>query len=1150
MSRTSRNSEVTCENCNEGTAARTRPISLEEILSRRKKKLNVDDKGEAIASVEKADSGPGSDKGLESKKESKDAAKDNSRSLEEAVPKKEREYSESRNEGNGDSGANMNSKSYDSKSSRDKESKKEKENRAGFEREYEKKLAKVSTEDDKHKERDKESKKEKENHHKSRTSNHSGADFEKEYEKKLAKISIEKDKHGERDKESKKEKENHQRIRTSNHSGTDYENEYEKKPAKISMEKDKYEEIDKESKEERESHHRSRNSNHSGADFEKEYEKKPTKVSIEKAKHEERDKESKKEKENHHRSRTSNQSGAAVDKEYEKKPAKVSIEKYKPEESDKERKKEKENHHRSRPGNQLGADVEKDYEKKLAKISLEKDRHEERDSKSGKERKRKHDSHNDDKIRPENDDKERKRKHGGHNDDKLRPETDDFISKKRDFGKSRGAEYTVRKDQYTEHSERKDQKKEHLERKDQKKEHPRTHHEESRTKRRRSRSREYDQERDRSRSMSPRVLRSSHRGMDYDEPIFQSSKDKSRRKYSDNDKYRNSGNDGYGSGHYRKRGSGLGGYSPRKRRTGAAVRTPSPKKLSPKCSPKRSPEKKSSTWDQPPAGTSHGGSGSIFATLQSPSSKAVELTSSTPFTQTATKTQPVPSTDAASVLINASIDSVQLTQATRPRRRLYIENLPISASEKSVIDCLNDFVLSSGGSHIQGAKPCISCIINKEKHQAVVEFLTPEAATAAISFDGRSLSGSILKIRRPKDFVEAATGAPEKTLPTVKAISEVVKDSPHKIFIGGISNALSSDMFREVVSAFGLLRGYHFEFNEVLDGPCAFLEYEDHSITQKACAGLNGMKLGGHVLTAIQAFPDYHGSEEDAENLPSYDVPLHAKPLLADPTRVLQLKNVVNPEEFLSLSDSELEEIVEDIRLECARFGTVKSINVVKFNSRSKDDTQDSERREPLAATDQSRSPTKSCKNGDLDAAALDRAEGLQDASNINAENETNDDGNPEEDDIEKRNNDDEKPVEYKMKETVNLGSTDGDTSQLEVPSNLDKDINITEENTAKSEAHTSSEGIEQSPVGTAIPMDTTDLENSAADEDEVENGDDSNHQSHNVELLEPGYVLVEFLRKEAACAAAHCLHGRYYGEHIVSAGYFSHDLYITRFSR
>ena len=44
--------------------------------------------------------------------------------------------------------------------------------------------------------------------------------------------------------------------------------------------------------------------------------------------------------------------------------------------------------------------------------------------------------------------------------------------------------------------------------------------------------------------------------------------------------------------------------------------------------------------------------------------------------------------------------------------------------------------------------------IHKGKNQALVEFLTPEDASAALSIDGSTFSGSILKIRRPKDFVE------------------------------------------------------------------------------------------------------------------------------------------------------------------------------------------------------------------------------------------------------------------------------------------------------------------------------------------------------------------------------------------------------------
>lgn len=33
----------------------------------------------------------------------------------------------------------------------------------------------------------------------------------------------------------------------------------------------------------------------------------------------------------------------------------------------------------------------------------------------------------------------------------------------------------------------------------------------------------------------------------------------------------------------------------------------------------------------------------------------------------------------------------------------------------------------------------------------------------------------------------------------------------------------------------------------------------DQSATLKACAGLNGMKLGGNILTAVQAIPDVSG---------------------------------------------------------------------------------------------------------------------------------------------------------------------------------------------------------------------------------------------------------------------------------------------------
>ncbi|KAF2314029.1 hypothetical protein GH714_021627 [Hevea brasiliensis] len=289
------------------------------------------------------------------------------------------------------------------------------------------------------------------------------------------------------------------------------------------------------------------------------------------------------------------------------------------------------------------------------------------------------------------------------------------------------------------------------------------------------------------------------------------------------------------SGHYKRQGgsnSGLGGYSPRKRRTEAAAKTPSPTKHSPPA--KRPPEKKNAKWDRAPEGADNTFSVSVPSSFQpsnqTASSNIREAVSTVPVASATVKPLSVGSFNILSSNKNDSVDSVQLTQATRPMRRLYVENVPASASEKAVMECLNDFLISSCVNHIRGSQPCISCIINKEKGQALVEFLTPEDASAALAFDGSSFSGSIIKIRRPKDFVEVATGEPEKSVIAVNAISNIVKDSPHKIFIGGIPKAFSSKMIMEIASTYGPLKAYGFESSDNLNEPYAFLEFDPEAL--------------------------------------------------------------------------------------------------------------------------------------------------------------------------------------------------------------------------------------------------------------------------------------------------------------------------------
>ncbi|KAJ3690095.1 hypothetical protein LUZ61_019259 [Rhynchospora tenuis] len=475
-------------------------------------------------------------------------------------------------------------------------------------------------------------------------------------------------------------------------------------------------------------------------------------------------------------------------------------------------------------------------------------------------------------------------------------------------------------------------------------------------------------------------------------------------------------------------------------------------------------EKKSDKWDKPPAGVSIPDQpvfGSIYGAFQTTIQNMLEA---------GTK--------------SITIEPAQLTQASRPQRRLYIENIPDSASEKTIIDEINIFFPETN--------PCLYCTINKEKRQAVVEFLSPGDATKALSFDGRSLLGTVLKIRRPKDYVEMPNVAPEKPVEEVKVISDIVNDSPHKIFVAGIdSQFLSSEELMEIVSVWGPLKAYRFMHNEELGEPCAFLEYEDHSVTLNACAGLNGMKIGTRVITAVQVLPDAPDKPLD-ENSPSYDVPLHVKSLLMDATPILQLKNMYDREIFLQMSNTVVQEDIEDIRITCSRFGTVKSVKIVPYKATTPE--------EPNGTT------------------IIANDTGMDDTD------QTHENG----------------PDEIENADSSPLVSSTGEEL-----------VNSVGQGPSANEEATEQEKGLVSEITTKHEADAVYTSNGEI----AQNGDVPNGVGmENAEEIEDAFVagsaLVEFVRKEAACMAAHELHGESFGGRVVEASYVPFELFLERFSK
>lgn len=264
---------------------------------------------------------------------------------------------------------------------------------------------------------------------------------------------------------------------------------------------------------------------------------------------------------------------------------------------------------------------------------------------------------------------------------------------------------------------------------------------------------------------------------------------------------------------------------------------------------------------------------------------------------------------------------------SRQSRRIYVGNIPQPIDEEHLVNFFND-TMSSLNVTTSGDNPVISAQVNHEKGYAFLEFRQPEDATVAIGFDGISYMDSSLKIRRPVDYIVPQMPSDDGSyVPGV--ISTNFTDTPNKIHIGGLPTYLDDEQVIELLKSFGELKA----FNLIKDAATneskgfAFCEYVDPEVTDIACEGLNGMELGDKTLVVKRASI---GTKQKAISTSSGGIA--GITMLAEeegqlrPTRVLQMFNMVTPEELQD--DDEYEEISEDIRDECSKYGKVLDLKI------------------------------------------------------------------------------------------------------------------------------------------------------------------------------------------------------------------------------
>ncbi|ENN71063.1 splicing factor U2AF 50 kDa subunit [Dendroctonus ponderosae] len=263
---------------------------------------------------------------------------------------------------------------------------------------------------------------------------------------------------------------------------------------------------------------------------------------------------------------------------------------------------------------------------------------------------------------------------------------------------------------------------------------------------------------------------------------------------------------------------------------------------------------------------------------------------------------------------------------TRQARRLYVGNIPFGVTEDEMMEYFNQQMHLSGLAQAAG-NPVLACQINLDKNFAFLEFRSIDETTQAMAFDGINFKGQSLKIRRPHDY-QPMPGMSENSISVpAGVISTVVPDSPHKIFIGGLPNYLNEDQVKELLMSFGQLRAFNLVKDTAfgLSKGYAFAEYIDISMTDQAIAGLNGMQLGDKRLIVQRASV----GAKNATVLPAVQIQVPGLSLVGasgPPTEVLCLLNMVTPDELKD--EEEYEDILEDIKEECNKYGVVRSIEI------------------------------------------------------------------------------------------------------------------------------------------------------------------------------------------------------------------------------
>lgn len=283
-------------------------------------------------------------------------------------------------------------------------------------------------------------------------------------------------------------------------------------------------------------------------------------------------------------------------------------------------------------------------------------------------------------------------------------------------------------------------------------------------------------------------------------------------------------------------------------------------------------------------------------------------------------------------------------QATRHARRVYVGGLPPTANEQSVATFFSHALAAVGGNTAGPGNSVVNVYINREKNFAFVEFRTVEECSNAMALDSIMFEGVSVRVRRPNDYNPAAAASLGPSVPAASLNLAAIglgggggggggggnaADTHERVFVGGLPYYLTEEQCRELLGSFGPIKSFDLVKDRETGNSkgYGFVVYADPAVTDIACAGLNGLKMGERVLTVRRAT---EGAPPKDGGVPAPMVDMSALggmggvTTLSGATRIVMLTEAVTPEELAD--DEEYNDIMQDMREECGKYGTVSNI--------------------------------------------------------------------------------------------------------------------------------------------------------------------------------------------------------------------------------